>query len=64
MPINRGGDQATCPECKSVDVSNISRPPSQRGHARPPWYCYDCGIRFSSPYWTLEEDVVDGFAER
>jgi len=38
-----------CSECGSTDVSKVERLRGQRGHFRPPYYCYGCGIRFSDP---------------
>ena len=38
-----------CPECESTDITVLARNPKARGYMQPPGYCYDCGIRFTTP---------------
>ena len=41
-------EQPVCPDCKSTDIMDIAED-YRDSRGMPPWYCWNCGIRFVSP---------------
>ena len=47
--------QPVCPDCKGTDIADVAGD-HKDNRGQPPWYCWNCGIRFASPHYLAPEE--------